>query len=165
MTLDTSVVVTYWPSTEPSIKRCTCVNMQKNSKTGASGRRYQNITLTCGHGWIRWWWQMRTPTGSRRAWDNYITRCHRQLGSVSSSSSCSSSQLETRCRIESQRQTEGFGPSVTHGWAAQPECERSAAMVRRTLGQYVADCPRLQLTSHTQPTTTLFEWSVRGIFL
>ena len=49
----------------------------------------------------------------------------------------------------------GIGPSVTHGWAAQPECERSAAMVRRTLGQYVAVCPRLQLTSHTQPTSTL----------
>ncbi len=46
-------------------------------------------------------------------------------------------------------------PLVTHGWAAQPECERSAAMVRRTWGQYVAICPRLQLTSHTEPTSTL----------
>ena len=74
--------VTYWPSTEPSIKRRTCVNKQKNSETGASGQRYWNITLTCGRGWIRWWWQMRTPTGNRWAWDNYITRCHRWLGSV-----------------------------------------------------------------------------------
>ena len=74
---------------------------------------------------------------------------------VCSSFSCSWSQLGTRCRRESQWQTEGFGPSVTHGWAAKPECERSAAMVRRTLGQYVAVCPRLQLTSHTQPTSTL----------
>ena len=49
----------------------------------------------------------------------------------------------------------GLGPSVTHGWAAQPECERSAATVRRTWGQYVAVCLRLQLTSHTQPTSTL----------
>ena len=49
----------------------------------------------------------------------------------------------------------GLGPSVTHSWAAQPECERSAAMVRRTWGQYVAVCPRLQLSSHTQPTSTL----------
>ena len=71
------------------------------------------------------------------------------------SSSCSWSQLGTRCRIESQRQTEGFGLSVTHGWAVQPECERSTAMVRRTSGQYVAVCPCLQLTSHTQPTSTL----------
>ena len=33
-------------------------------------------------------------------------------------------------------QTEGFGSSVTHGWATEPRWERSAAMVaRRTLGQ------------------------------
>ena len=43
----------------------------------------------------------------------------------------------------------GLGLSVTYDWAAQPECEKSAAMVRRTLGQYVAVCPRLQLTSQT----------------
>ena len=45
--------VTYWPSTEPSIKRCTCVNKQKNDEAGASGRGCRNITLTCGRGWIR----------------------------------------------------------------------------------------------------------------
>ena len=45
-------------------------------------------------------------------------------------------QLGTRCRIESQRQTGGFGPSVTHGWATQPRWGGSAAIVtRRTLGQ------------------------------
>ena len=49
----------------------------------------------------------------------------------------------------------GLGPLVTHGWAAQPEWGRSAAMVRRNLVQYVAVCPRLQLTSHTQPISTL----------
>ena len=37
----------------------------------------------------------------------------------------------------------------------QPRWGRSAALVRRTLGQYVTVCPRLQLTSHTQPTSTL----------
>ena len=37
----------------------------------------------------------------------------------------------------------------------QPRWGRSAAMVRRTLDQYVAVCPRLQLTSHTQPTSPL----------
>ena len=113
-----SCFVTYWPSTELSIKRYTCVNKQKNS-------------------------------GSRWASNKNITRT--QIAWVS----CSWSQLETRCQIESQRQTESFGPSVTHGWAAQPEWERSAAMVRRTWGQYVAVCPRLQLISHTQPTSTL----------
>ena len=78
-----------------------------------------------------------------------------QTAWVSCSSSWSWSQLGTRCRIESQRQTECFGPSVTHGWAAHPECGRSAAMVRITWGQYVSVCPRLPLTSHTQPTLTL----------
>ena len=70
-------------------------------------------------------------------------------------SSYSWSQLGTRCLCESQWQTEGFGPSVTHGWATQPRWERSSAMVRRTLGQYIAVCPHLQLTSHAQPTSTL----------
>ena len=45
--------VTYWTSTEPSIKRCICVNKQKNGEAGASGRGCRNITLTCGRGWIR----------------------------------------------------------------------------------------------------------------
>ena len=78
--LDSSV--TYWPSTELSMKRCTCVNKQKNSETGTSGRRYRNITLTCGRGWIRWWWQMRTPRGSSWVSNKNITRCHRRLESV-----------------------------------------------------------------------------------
>ena len=41
---------------------------------------------------------MRTPTGSRWAWDYYITRCHRRLGSVKSVQL----QLETRCLRENQ---------------------------------------------------------------
>ena len=143
------IAVTYWPSTEPSIKRCTCVNKRKNSKTGASGRRYRNITLTWGRGWIRGWWQMRTHTGSRWMSDNYITRCHRRLESV---------PVPVGDRMPAEwdpAPDRGHGPSVTHGWVAQPEWGRSAAMVRRTLGLYVAVCPRLQLTSHTQPISTL----------
>ena len=132
-------IVTYWPSTEPSIKRWTSVNKRKNSETGASGRRYRNITLTSGRGWSRWW-QMRTLTGSWWTPNNYITRRHRRL----------ELQLEFQLLLESvgDKMPEwepapdgGLGPSVTHGWAAQPECERSAAMVRRTLGQYVAVVP------------------------
>ena len=153
--------VTYWPSTEPSIKRCTCVNKRKNSETGASDRRYRNITLTRGLGWIRLWSQMRTPTGSRCSLDNYITRCHWRLGSVSSSQF----QLQLKSipvPVEDRMPAEwepapdrGLGPSVTHDRAAQLEYERSAAMVRSTWGQYVAVCPHLQLTSHTRPTSTL----------
>ena len=147
MQLEYELIVTYWPPTEPSIKRCTCVNKRKNSETGAFGRRYRNITLTCGRGWIRWWWQMRTPTESRRTLDNYITRCHRRLGSF---------PVPVGDRIPAEWEPapdSGLGPSVTHGWAAQPDAERSAVMVRRTWGQYVAVCPRLQLTSHTQETS------------
>ena len=92
---------------------------------------------------------MRTPTGSRWATDNYITRWHRRLGSVAVPVG---NRMPAEWEPASDR---GLGPSVTHGWVAQPECKRSAAMVRRTLGQYVAVCPRLQLTSHTQPTSTI----------
>ena len=78
--------------------------------------------------------------------------------------SCSSSKFEFQLQLESVRDKipewepapdRGLGPSVTHGWVAQPEWERSAAMARRTRGQYAAVCPRFQLTSHTQPTSTL----------
>ena len=66
------------------------------------------------------------------------------------------SQLGTRCRSESQRQTEGFGPSVTHGWATPAKMRKKCCYGHeKNLGQYVAVCPRLQLTSHTQPTSTL----------
>ena len=89
-------------------------------------------------------------SGSRWSSNKNITRT--QTAWVSSSFIWS--QLDTRCRIESQRPTEGIGSSVTHGWATQPRWERSAAMVRRTLGQYEAVCSRLRLTSYTQPTST-----------
>ena len=65
------------------------------------------------------------------------------------------SLLETRCRIESQRQTVGFGPSVTHGWATPAKMWKKCCYGQKNLGQYVAVCPRFQLTSHTQPTLTL----------
>ena len=105
----------------------------------------------------QWMWlnsvQMCTPTGSRWTPNNYITSCHRRLESVQFQA-----QLESvgdKMPNWEPAADRGLGPSVTHGWAAQPECERSAAVVRRTLGQYVAVCPRLQLTFHTQETSTL----------
>ena len=45
--------------------------------------------------------------------------------------------------VRTARRLRALQPSVTHGWAAQPRLEWSAAMVRRTLCQYVAVCPRL----------------------
>ena len=90
---------------------------------------------------------MRTPTGNRWVWDNYITRCHRRLESAAV-------PVGDRMPAEWEPVLDwGLGPSVTHGWAAQPECEKSAAMVRTTWGQYVA--VHLHLTSHIQETSTL----------
>ena len=108
--------VIYWPLTEPSIKRCTCVYKWRNS-------------------------------GSRWAWSNYIIRCHRWLGAVPVGVGDKMPNWESAA-------DRGLGPWVTHGWAAQPGCERSAVMVRRTLGQN--NSPSLSpLSSHTQPTSTL----------
>ena len=59
------------------------------------------------------------------------------------------SQWGTRCWSESQRETEGFVPSVTHGWA------KKCCYGQKNMVQYVVVCPRLQLTSHTQPTSPL----------
>ena len=89
------MIVIYWPSTEPSIKRCTCVNKRKDS-------------------------------GSRWTLNNNITRC-----------TDGSSQLRTRCRSESQRQTEGFRPSVTHGWATPAKMrQKKCCYGQKNLGQY-----------------------------
>ena len=68
--------VTYWPSTEPSIKRCTCVNKQRNSWNRCIRLKISEYHLD------PWTWlnsvQMHTPTGT----SNYITRCHRRLEGV-----------------------------------------------------------------------------------
>ena len=56
---------------------------------------------------------------------------------------------ELACRL---RACAPWWPTVEQ---PQPIWGRSAAMVRRTLGQYVAVCSRLQLTSHTQEISTL----------
>ena len=105
-----STLVSYWPSTEPSIKRCTCLN--KRNQVGVKQKYNQDTDGL--------------------------------------------SQLEIGCqRSENQLQTEGLSPQWPSVEQPRPRWGRSAAMVRRTLGQYVAVCPRLQLTSHTQPTSTL----------
>ena len=72
------------------------------------------------------------------------------------SSSWSWSQLgdkmpawESACRLRA------CGPQWPTVEQSQLRWGRNAAMVRRTLGQYVAVYSRLQLTSHTQPTSTL----------
>ena len=79
----------------------------------------------------------------------------RQLYQVPEAVRSSWSQLETRCRSESQRQTEGFGPSLTHSWATPAQMRKKCCYGHKNLGQYVPVCPHLQLTSHTQETSTL----------
>ena len=111
--------VAYWPSTEPSIKRCTCVNKQKNSGNRCIRSKILEYHLDL------WTWLnsvMRTPTGSRQTSDNYITRCHRRLWSVAVG-------VRVPVTVGDKMPTEwepapdsGLAPSVTPGWAAQPEC-------------------------------------------
>ena len=43
-------------------------------------------------------------------------------------------QLGTRCRIESQRQTVGYGPSVTHGWATPDKMRKKCCYGQKNLG-------------------------------
>ena len=75
-----SKTVTYWSSTEPLIKRCPCVNKQRNSGNSCIRSKISEYHLDL------WMWlnsvQIRTHTESRWMSNNYITRCHRQLESV-----------------------------------------------------------------------------------
>ena len=115
--------IIYWPSTVPSIKRCTCVNKRKNS-------------------------------GSRWTLNNNITRCTDGL-----------SQFETRCRSERQWQTEGFGPSVTLGWATPAKMRKKCCYGRKkNLGKY-SSLSLSPLTSHTQQTSPFRKWCGRYIFI
>ena len=59
------------------------------------------------------------------------------------------SHLGKRCRSESQR-------------ATPAKMRKKCCYVQKNLGQYVAVCLRLQLTSHIQPTSTLSDkvWEV-----
>ena len=50
-----------------------------NQETGASGRRYRGITLTCERVEFG---ADATPPRSRWTTNNYITRYHRQFGSI-----------------------------------------------------------------------------------
>ena len=83
--------------------------------------------------------------------ENYITRCHRRLGSVPVGVRASWGQ-DASMRANGRRRA--LGPQWPTVEQPQLRWGRSAAMVRRTWGQYVAVCPRFQLTSLTQPKST-----------
>ena len=75
LTQDSILNVTYWPSTEPSIKRCTCVTGRRCIRSRISEYR---LDLWTGLNSV----QMRTPTGSRGMSNNYIIRCNKRFESV-----------------------------------------------------------------------------------
>ena len=81
-------------------------------------------------------------SGSRWALNNNITRCTDGLR-----------QLETRCLSESQRQSEGFGPSVTHGWSTPAKMRKKCCYGRRGIwGQYSSLSLSQAHLSHTNIT-------------
>ena len=146
--------VTYWPSTEPSIKRCTCVNKRKKQvhpveDVGISPWPVDVVEFGADA------YAHRKRVSVKQLYNQVP-----QMAWVSQFESVpvqSQSQLEIGCpRSENQHQTEGMGPQDPR-LSSPAEWGRSAAMVRRTLGQYVAVCPHLQLTSHTKPTSTLLQ--------
>ena len=111
--------VTYWPSTELSIKRCPSVN-NRCIRTKISGYHLDLWT-----GWIRCNCDAQLkPVG--------IKQLYNQTVWVSWSSSCSSRQWEPA-------PDRGLGPSGPQ-LSSPAEWGRSAAIVRRTWGQYVAVC-------------------------
>ena len=122
-----------------------------------------------------WTWlnsvQMRMPTGSRWMSNNYINRHHSliEFETVPVAVSSSSVPVTVGDRMPAEWEPapdRGLEPPATHGWAAQPRWGRSTAMVpRRTFGQYVAVCTRLQFTSHTQQTSPFRIKCERYIFI
>ena len=76
----------------------------------------------------------RKNSGSSWTLNNNITRC-----------TDGSNPLDTRCLSESQRQTEGFGPSVTHGWATPTKMRKKCW---KKLGQYSSLSPSPTHLSH-----------------
>ena len=110
-------IVIYWPSTEPSIKRCACVNKRMNS-------------------------------GSRWTLDNNITRCPD-----------GSSQLEKRCRIENQLQTEGFAALSDPRLSNPAKMRKKCCYGRGRSWVNIAVCPCLHssLTHHRNIENKVWE--------
>ena len=140
--------VTYWPTTQPSIK-----------KQLHPVEDIKDITLTCGRVEFG---AHATPTRSRWTSNNYIIRCHRrfELVGVSCSwiSSCSLKQWEPA----PDRGLVPSGPRLS----SPAEWERSAAIVRGTWGQYVAVCSVSNSLLTHNPFTNLSRIKCEGyIFL
>ena len=130
--------VTHWPSTEPSIKRCACV-------TAKQVHPVEDIEISP--------WPVDVVEFGANAYAHRKQVDVKQLyNQVTRTAWVSSSQLQFEfefrlqsVKLQSQLETvenkmpnsepaadRVLGPSVTHGWAAQPRSERNAAMVRGT---------------------------------
>ena len=144
-----------WSSNSLTTRCCICfvcyfncniltLDRAVNQETGASGRRYRNITLTCGRGWIRCRcvrsqehlynqvpqtalvsWSSRRESvrvavsSSSRQWVPAVGVRGKQTVSSGQFELEFQSQLETGCpRNENQLQTEGLDLQDP-GWAAQ----------------------------------------------
>ena len=123
--------VTYWTLTEPSIKRCTCVNKRKG---------VEDIGISPWPGDVV---EFSADAYAQRKQVD-VKQLYNQVQQTYWVSSRREFELQLLLESVGDRM---HGPSVTPGWSVQPECERSAATVRGTWGQYVTVC--LQLTSHT----------------
>ena len=120
--------VTYWPSTELSIKRFTCVNNRRIQS------KISGYHLDLWTGWIR----CNCDAHEKLVDVNQLYKSVQQTvgvswSSVSWSSSCSSRQWEPA-------PDRGFAARSDPRLSSTAEWERSAAIVRGTWGQYVAVC-------------------------
>ena len=138
------MIVTYWPSTKLSIKRCTCVN----------NRCIRSKIL--GYHLDLWTWlnSVQTLTGSRCMSNNYITRCHRRLESVgvqvAVSSSCSWSQLGTRCQRENQLADWGLAALSDPRLSSPARIQKKCCYGQKNFGSICSSLsPSPTLLSHT----------------
>ena len=73
----------------------------------------------------------RRNSGSRWTWDNYITRCHRWLGSVPVGVGVS---LGTDASVRISLQTEGLRLSVTLSWATLAKMRKKCCYGQKNFG-------------------------------
>ena len=155
------MIVTYWPSTEPSIKRCDCVNRR------CIRSKISEIILTCGRSWIRCRKQVNVKQFYNQmwqtAWVSSLRVSSRQWVSVSWS--CRD-KLGIRCRRENQFQTEDLGPQDP-GWAAQQN-EEEVLLWSEELGVNVWQSFSVSNSPLThnqhQPFRNPFENKVREVY-
>ena len=106
-------------------KKCKILTFDRaiNRETGASGRRYRNITLTSGR--VEFGADAK-PTGSRWMSNNYITRCHRRFELVGVRDKQTVSSVKGSCCWSSRQAW--FSSSCSHSSSSSFTCEQDAVM-------------------------------------